>query len=152
MNITGRTDTHTGILRHPANDSTAKTQWSFSKSARFPQPKSYTNTISYDLPSTISRRKSGIGVGNRSHFFDGQNVANPCPTKYEQETAFQNRKDRRGYSFGAHKDEIKYANYLRIHENTPAAYGVNEKQVKSSRAYSLRPKTAYPNNCITVTN
>ena len=115
MNITGRTDTHTGVLRHQTNDSTAKHQWSFSKTARFQVPKTWTNTISYDLPSTISRRKSGIGVGNRSTYFDGNNTANPCPTKYEQESAFQNKKDRRGYSIGAHKDDVKYGNYLRIH-------------------------------------
>ncbi len=114
MNITGRIESPAGILKHPANDSTAKYQFSFSKSSRFPQPRSYTNTISYDLPSNRSRRKSGFGYGNRSTFFDGQNLENPAPAQYRSKSAFENSKDRRGYSFGEHRDKIKYANYLKV--------------------------------------
>jgi hypothetical protein len=88
MNYAGRTDTALGVMKHPANDSTSKHQWSFSKSARFPGNKGYTNTISYDLPSSRSRRHSGIGYGHRSTFFEGQNTSNPCPTKYEGPSAF----------------------------------------------------------------
>lgn len=82
MNITGRTDTPNDVWKHPANDSKSKHQWSFSKSARFPDRKQNTATISYNLPSSTSRRKSGIGYGHRSTFFDGQNLENPPPTKY----------------------------------------------------------------------
>ena len=88
MNITGRTDTYVGVLRHPANDSKSKYHWSFSKSARFPDSKQYTATISYNLPSTVSRRKSGFGYGNRSTHFDGQNIGHPPPTTYNQGSAF----------------------------------------------------------------
>ena len=104
MNITGRIENPTAILKHPANNSSAKTQWSFPKSARFGTPKSYTQTISYDLPSTIARRKSGIGYGNRSRFFDGQNVSNPCPTRYKDSKSIENKKEGRAHCFGAHKD------------------------------------------------
>jgi len=149
MNITGRIEGPTGVLKHPSNDSSAKHQFSFPKSALLGTPKSYTQTISYDLPSTITRRKSGIGYGTRSRHFDGQNVTNPCPTRYNDAKSIENKKQSRAHSFGAHKDQIKFGNYLKIAENTPAAYDLNEKQVKSSRAYSLRPKTAYPTNCIT---
>ena len=90
MNITGQTDTPLGVLKHPANDSSSKYHWSFAKSARFTQPKGYTATISYDLPSTKSRRKSGIGFGNRSTFFDGQNKGKPDPTRYQISSAFRN--------------------------------------------------------------
>lgn len=83
MNITGREDTPAEILKHPANDSTAKYHWSFSKSKRFSENKGYTNTISYNLPSSISKRKAGFGYGSRSKFFDGHNTTNPSPGKYE---------------------------------------------------------------------
>jgi hypothetical protein len=151
MNITGRIDTPVGVLKHPANDSTAKYHWSFSKASRFPERKGYTSTISYDLPSTKSKRRSGFGYGNRSTFFDGQNTSHPDPTRYRHNSSFEGNKDRKGYSFGEHRDKIKYANYLKIMENTPAAYQLTESQVKHSRAYSLRPKTAYPKNCILFT-
>ena len=148
MNTSGRIEAPAGILKHPANNSTAKYHYSFSKSARFPQPKSYTHTISYDLPSNRSRRMSGIGYGNRSNFFDGQNVTNPSPTQYRSKSTFEGQQDHRGYSFGEHRDKIRYANYLNVLAKTPAAYALNESQVKASRAYSMRPKTAYPKNCI----
>ncbi len=69
MNITGRIETPQQILKHPANTSSAKYHWSFSKSARFPMAKAYTATISYNLPSSVSKRKSGIGYGDRSKNF-----------------------------------------------------------------------------------
>jgi hypothetical protein len=69
MNITGRIETPQQILNHPANTSSAKHHWSFSKASRFAAPKGYTATLSYDLPSSISRRKSGIGYGGRSRHF-----------------------------------------------------------------------------------
>jgi hypothetical protein len=70
------------VLKHPANNSTSKYHWSFSKSKRFSDNRGYTQTISYNLPSSASRRKSGFGFGNRSKFFDGQNLTNPSPGKY----------------------------------------------------------------------
>lgn len=85
----------------------------------------YTQTICYDLPSTRSRRKSGFGYGGRSKCFDGKNLTNPAPTQYDRDTSFENKPDRRGYSFGKHRDMLKYANYLNQGEQTPAAYGVN---------------------------
>lgn len=63
MNVTGRIETPQQILNHPANTSSAKYHWSFSKASRFPLNKSYTATISYNIPSSASKRKSGIGVG-----------------------------------------------------------------------------------------
>jgi hypothetical protein len=71
MNITGRVETPQQVLNHPANTSSAKYHWSFSKASRFPGNKSYTATISYNLPSSVSRRKSGIGYGDRSKNFEG---------------------------------------------------------------------------------
>lgn len=112
MNITGKTETAAEILKHPANDSTAKYHWSFSKAPRFKSCKSYTNTISYDLPSTISRRKSGFGHGNRLNFFDNQKVKNPSPTQYKTISVFENKKEGKGYSFGQFKDLVVFGNYL----------------------------------------
>ncbi len=92
MNITGKLETTQQIFNHQANTSSAKTQWSFSKSPRFKDKRGYTNTISYDLPSGASRRKSGIGYGNRSKVFDGVNLTNPSPGKYEAKTDFSLKK------------------------------------------------------------
>ena len=146
MNITGQIDTPAGVLKHPANDSSSKFQWTFSKSARFPQPKTYTSTISYDLPSTASRRKSGMGFGNRSTIFDGLKDK-PDPTRYTISSTFKDKRSGRGHSFGSSRDNIKFANYLKQSEDTPGPYDINDKQTKSTRAYSLRPRTAYPKNC-----
>jgi hypothetical protein len=82
MNITGRIETPAEVLKHPANNSTAKNHWSFAKTPRFPNHKGYTATISYNIPSSASKRKSGFGYGDRSKHFDGQNTKNPSPAKY----------------------------------------------------------------------
>ncbi len=83
ISVTGQTDNPRQVLNHPANDSSAKYHWSFSKSPRFPRNKSYTHTISYDIPTTKSKRHAGIGYGNRSKFLDGQNLTNPSPLHYQ---------------------------------------------------------------------
>ena len=49
------------------NFSTAKQKYSFSKSARF-HSNNYESSVDntgYDLPSTISKRSAGFGIGNR---------------------------------------------------------------------------------------
>ena len=142
MNITGRIETPQQVLRHPVNNSSAKTHWSFAKAARFPDSRGYTATISYNLPSNVTKRTSGIGYGSRSKVFDGVNLTNPSPGKYEAPTSFSNNKQKRGYSFGHNRDDLKYANYLKQLESTPSAYGINDSLLHSSRSYSMRPKTA----------
>lgn len=72
MSITGLIETPQQILNHPVNTSTAKYHWSFSKTPRFKDYRGYTSTISYNLPSSVSKRKSGIGYGDRSKFFSGK--------------------------------------------------------------------------------
>jgi hypothetical protein len=146
MNVTGRIESSQQILNHPANTSTAKTHWSFAKAPRFGDNRGYTSTISYNLPSNVSKRYSGIGYGSRSKHFDGHNVTNPSPGKYESLSEFK-KTEKKGYSFGYNRDELKFSNYLKQLENTPSAYGLNESQVKSTKAYSMRSKTAYPKNC-----
>lgn len=146
MNVTGLIEHPKQIRNHQANTSTSKNQWSFSKSSRFREPKTYTDTISYNLPSSASRRKASIGVGDRSNHFD-DHLRNPAPVAYDNKSAFSADKDRRGFSFTNNRDEIKYANYLNQLEHTPSPYGLVETQTKTTRAYSMRPKTAYPKNC-----
>jgi hypothetical protein len=124
MNITGRVESPRQILNHAANTSSSKYHWSFSKASRFTGPRGYTDTISYDMPSSASKRKSGIGYGGRSRQFDGNNVSNPSPCKYKSTSDFENKKDKRGFSFGLHRDDLKYANYLKQLEQTPSAYGI----------------------------
>lgn len=92
MHHSGRIEPPQQVLKHQANDSTAKYHWSFSKSSRFGDNKGYTQTISYDLPNSLSKRKSGIGYGSRSKNFDGFNTTNPPPGLYELGTSFENRK------------------------------------------------------------
>lgn len=88
MNTSGMLETSQQIGQHQANTSTSKQRWSFSKSARFPNHRGYTNTISYDLPSSKSKRKTSLGFGNRSKHFDGVNLTNPSPCKYQQSSDF----------------------------------------------------------------
>lgn len=92
MNHSGRIEQPAQILKHPANNSSSKYHWSFSKSSRFGDNKGYTQTISYNLPSSVSRRKSGIGYGNRSNFFDGNNMTNPPPGLYDLGSSFEVKK------------------------------------------------------------
>jgi len=47
MNITGLKENPGDVCKHPANDSSAKQQWSFSKAQRFPDHRNYTATLSY---------------------------------------------------------------------------------------------------------
>jgi hypothetical protein len=145
MNVTGLIENPKQIRNHQANTSTSKNQWSFSKSSRFRENKGYTATISYNLPSSSSR-KASIGVGNRSNYFD-DHLNNPAPVNYDKKSDFSSDKNRRGFSFTNNRDEIKYANYLNQLEHTPSPYALVETQTKTTRAYSMRPKTAYPKNC-----
>jgi hypothetical protein len=113
MNHSGRIEQPQQILKHQTNNSTAKYHWSFSKSRRFSDNKGYTQTISYNLPSSVSKRKSGIGYGSRSKYFDGLNTTNPAPGLYELGTTFENKKERKGFSFGYNRDELRYAHYCK---------------------------------------
>jgi hypothetical protein len=149
MNFSGRIDTPQQVLRHPSNDSSAKHHWTFSKAARFPNQKNNTNIASYSLPSGKSNRHSGIGFGDRSKNFDGVNLNHPPPTKYDLSSDFDQKKSK-GHNFGLNRENIRFANYLKQMEATPAAYEINESLVKHTRSYSLRPKTAYPSNCIFI--
>ena len=56
---------------------------------------------------------------------------------------------RKGFSFGYNRDELNFSNYLKTYEKTPGpnSYEGDSSQVQKKRAYSLRPKTAYPKNC-----
>ena len=92
MNHSGRIEQPAQILKHLSNNSSSKYHWSFSKSSRFGDNKGYTQTISYNLPSSVSRRKSGIGYGNRSNFFDGNNMTNPPPGLYDLGSSFEVKK------------------------------------------------------------
>lgn len=47
------------ILKSPANNSTAKNHWTFSKDSRFKVPKFYCDSF-YNIPETKSKRKAGI--------------------------------------------------------------------------------------------
>lgn len=50
------------------NFSTAKQKFSFGKGPRFPSVMSKpTDSIGYELPSTMNKRAPGFGVGNRFH-------------------------------------------------------------------------------------
>jgi len=92
MNHSGRIEQPLQILNNPSNNSSAKYQWSFSKSSRFPDKRGYTQTISYDLPSSRSTRKTSLGHGNRSKIFDGVNLAHPPPGLYSLASSFDNKK------------------------------------------------------------
>lgn len=110
--------------------------------------------MSYESKSTLSSRRASIGYGNRSAYFEGRkDTIEPC--RYNLSTSFEAKKgySYKGFNFGHNRDELNFSNYLNISEKTPgpAQYDKKETQVKSSRAYSLRPRTSYPKNCKPLT-
>ena len=57
------------ICRANTNTSTAKQMYTFSKAARFPPDKTFGHSQEfYDLPSTLSKRYTKMGYGNKSDF------------------------------------------------------------------------------------
>jgi len=50
------------VGKHPANTSTAKTMFSFSKSSRFPSPKAHTNALFYNIKDEFGKKK-GTNTG-----------------------------------------------------------------------------------------
>lgn len=75
------------ILNSPANNSTAKMQYSFPKSPRF-QYKVQSNPHFYDLPSTFDRRAAGIGYGTKSDFTKEKGRGVPSPDTYRAPSDF----------------------------------------------------------------
>ena len=70
--------------------------------------------------------------------------------KYRLDTDVEkNRKSNRGFSFTANRENLQFSDYTKTLEVTPDPqnYNIDSNQVKVKRAYSLRPKTAYPRNC-----
>jgi len=65
------------VRRHQANNSTAKTMFSFSKSSRFASPKPNTNALFYDKKDEFSNKRSpGAGKGfntSSDRFFPTRN-------------------------------------------------------------------------------
>jgi hypothetical protein len=139
------------IKNHPVNTSTAKYHWSFSKSSRFKEPRSYSNTIGCEGNlSSFSKNAVGFGYGDRSAIFNGINQDQPSSCQYNIPSSFKNNKEHRGYSFGNNRDKLKFGNYLQLNEETPSplTYSKDGNTLNNSRCYSMRPKTAYPKDCI----
>ena len=82
------------ICKANTNTSTAKYQYSFSKAARFPEPKKDTEKFGtytfYNLPSTLNKRFTKFGYGTKSDFTKGDK--NYAPKFYNPGSDFDLKK------------------------------------------------------------
>jgi hypothetical protein len=135
------------VMKDPLNTSSAKYQWSFSKAARFKDPKpkylilnnNSCKSICYEAKSYLSKRRTSIGYGRRSEVFNGNKESVP-PGAYQMNSSFEVKKNshEKGFCFGQGRDELNFSNYLKIAENTPPPnrYGSIERDNK--KGYSMR--------------
>ncbi len=107
------------------------------------------DTIFYDLPSTKSKRVTGLGYGRRfESLINPAMMASPPPTRYTLNSAFGGRSPQsRAFSFGLSRDHFKKV-YIKENEYTdpivpgPGTYDmIGEKKLHEGLKYSLRPKT-----------
>jgi Sperm-tail PG-rich repeat len=101
------------------------------------------------LPSTRSKRVTGLGYGRRfESLINPAMMASPPPTRYTLTSAFGGRSPpSRAFSFGIARDHYKKV-YIKENEYTdpivpgPGTYDLNsEKKLHEGLKYSLRPKT-----------
>ena len=104
---------------NPLNNSSAKQQFSFSKSQRFPKVKIQNNHVAYSNPSFFDLKKDG-GIGrpfyHTSTRFDyyrspkkETKAPQPAPTHYNLGTAFGNDSNtpQKQYTFGVSRKNMK---------------------------------------------
>lgn len=76
----------------------------------------------------------------------------PEPSRYCIKSNFDNKSDKnnkKGFSFSANREKVRFDNYLNYNKNSPnsTSYTIDFSQVRGIKRYTMRPKTAYPNNC-----
>lgn len=107
------------------------------------------DTIFYDLPSTKSKRVTGLGYGRRfESLINPAMMASPPPTRYTLDSAFGGRSPKsRAFSFGLSREHFKKV-YIKENEYTdpvvpgPGTYDLHgERKLHEGLKYSLRPKT-----------
>jgi hypothetical protein len=107
------------------------------------------DTIFYDLPSTKSKRVTGLGYGRRfESLMNPAMLASPPPTRYTLDSAFGGRSPKsRAFSFGLSRDHFKKVD-IKENEYTdpvvpgPGTYDLETaKKLSEGLKYSLRPKT-----------
>jgi hypothetical protein len=107
------------------------------------------DTIFYDLPSTKTKRVTGLGYGRRfESLINPAMMASPPPTRYDLQSAFGGRSPQsRAFSFGLSREHFKKV-YIKENLYTdpvvpgPGTYDMNnEKKLHEGLKYSLRPKT-----------
>lgn len=80
---------------HPLNLSKTKSVFSFERSSRFPQEKSYSPNKFYDIPSSFKRNGFSLGVGTRTKFEKPDFVE---PTRYKIVSEFEPKAHHRSTS------------------------------------------------------
>ena len=68
----------------------SKNAFTFPRSSRFPPPKENDDPGTLLLPSTLSKRSCGFGLGKRSEIKTRHCQDSPCPTSYSLQGAFGN--------------------------------------------------------------
>ena len=130
------------IVNHVENSSPTKFMYSFSKSNRFMEiSKNGKTDIMYNLPSTIMKRKAGIGYGKRYDFTKEFNRG----TEFLSIKRSYDLKNFPGlkYSFGLGRDNFKKQvcpGYKNIDKNIPgpASYNIIKTIGHESPKYSFR--------------
>ena len=103
-------ETRDQIVRNPLNSSTSKTNWSFSKEARFKTQKNICPHVAYDYNlSTNSKRKTSFGLGKRTSFIL-ENKFTPAPITYSVELS-KSKRDK-GYGFGVNREDAISSSYI----------------------------------------
>lgn len=120
------------IMKNPANNSSAKQQWSFPRGNRFSYPKPQTDVF-YDVPDTKSKRKAGFGFGKKIdlQFGKDHSLVVPSPGTYniksfEEENKIHNK----GFFPGYGRDEAKVNSFINLQDKGPGPgrYESNEKR------------------------
>ena len=135
------------IHDHPLNSSKSKQLFSFSKSKRFPAPKTQYNTPFYQKNPNLHKntRTCSFGIGNK-YDFTKKFINNPGPNHYKNEknTIKNNLKKKKGKTFGFSREKCLVIGHksLKDFKKVPGVGTYNLKNYKKSgKSCSFRIKT-----------
>jgi len=124
--------TANSICFAPTNSSPAKHLFSFPKAQRFGGDIRVMNeNVSYDLPTTFSKRAPSLGYGDRSSFIPTSDT--PAPTTYPPKSDFDHGHPHgRAFTFGIAREAYSK---VYVKENPPS-----DKSIPGPGAYQIQPK------------
>jgi hypothetical protein len=131
------------IVHHLQNNSPSKFMYSFGKAPRFLKLKK-DNKVDrfYNLPSTLTKRATVMGFGNKTHFNLKNSISEFISIKRDFDKGFQPGFK---YSFGVSRDKFSKVYYPGIQLVDfdipgPGKYNVRRGPGLNSPKYTMRPK------------